>query len=434
MVRVGLGRVTPINARTGGPTGGGTPSFLLDFADLGAGEVSIVPSAPLGVSGTYTRATPATTVDASGLVVTVGSGVPRSWFDPSSLTYLGYLAEGQRTNLLVQSADTTNASWAKTDTTPTLSGTGPDGVTNSANLLTEGSAGTASVSQGYTASAADVTNTISLFMKRGNHDWVRVVFFDTSAGANNITAWFNLATGAVGTVQNNGVGAGGSATTKAYPDGWYRFTLSGIPNPANTDYSVLTNSANADASGTRVANGTRLQWGAQAEHASFASSYIPTAAATVTKNIDVDQYPASMISASGNSVFIQWTPLHAPSGTIFLWGTYVDANNYTALLHDGTNLIMRKRIGGANNDATIALAFTSGTTYKIGGSWGSAGVKVFLNGVKGTDSANTTNAQIGTNQQIGTDGNGANAPFAVNRRFASWPTQLPDAQLAGMTA
>jgi len=164
------------------------------------------------------------------------------------------------------------------------------------------------------------------------------------------------------------------------------------------------------------------------------TSYNPTTSAAVTRAADLDSEPTSgNIVAAQGSLYLEFTPNHAPSGTIYLWGTYVDANNSTSILHDGTNLIFRKRIAGVNYDATIALAFVSGTTYKVAASWGAAGTNIYLNGVAGTPNANTTAAQIGTTMQEGADGNGAGQPAAQLRNRRTWVSQLPTATLGAIT-
>jgi len=87
-------------------------TFYAPFADKGSGEVSLVASgAGASQSPTFTRATTATTVNSAGLIVSVASGVPRSYCDPTTLQYRGYLAEGARTNLVLNSLiDGTNFS------------------------------------------------------------------------------------------------------------------------------------------------------------------------------------------------------------------------------------------------------------------------------------------------------------------------------------
>ena len=133
-------------------------------------------------------------------------------------------------------------------------------------------------------------------------------------------------------------------------------------------------------------------------------------------------------------MYLEFTPDHTPSGTIALWGTYVDASNYTAILHDATNMIMRKRIAGVNYDATIANAFTTNTTYKVCGSWGASGVTVTLDGTEGTANANTTAAQIAATMQWGADGNSLQQPFATERNARVWQRQLSASERGAITA
>ena len=175
-------------------------------------------------------------------------------------------------------------------------------------------------------------------------------------------------------------------------------------------------------------------WGAQVELGSAATSYIPTTTVAVARNADVESVPTSgnIIAASG-WISLTYTPTHAPSGTVFLWGTYVDASNYTAILHDATNLIFRKRIAGTNYDATIANAFVSGTTYKMAATWGASGTGIALNGTLGTGHANTTAAQIGTAMQTGADGNGANQPGMSLGNERIGQRQLSSSELQAIT-
>jgi hypothetical protein len=119
-------------------------------------------------------------------------------------------------------------------------------------------------------------------------------------------------------------------------------------------------------------------------------------------------------------VYLEFTPGRAPSGTIALWGTYVDASNYTALLHDGTQWIFRKRIAAVNNDAILYYPFVSGTTYEIAFSWGSAGMTLQVGDSASVGNTNTTAAQIAATMQVGADGNSLQQPFGQIRNFRVW--------------
>jgi hypothetical protein len=196
------------------------------------------------------------------------------------------LIEEARTNNLVYSEQFDNALWNKTDTTITANSIiAPSGALT-AELATEGSAGSSNVAQAITI-VANSTNTFSVFLKRGNTDWIRFVIWDSANNANRISAWVNLSTGALGaSVVNAGTSTGGVATTTNYGNGWYRVTLSGAVNNAAVLLNCLFSSAASDGVVTRVSGATYYAWGAQTESGAFVTSYIPTVASTVTRTAD----------------------------------------------------------------------------------------------------------------------------------------------------
>lgn len=309
----------------------------------------------------------------------------------SSATLLGYHAEGARTNLVLQS-QVAGTTWAVTNVTVganTLAA--PDGTTT-ADTLTA-TAGNGTWLQGVTVASAVKTFSIWLRRKTG--------------------------TGNIDMTLDNGTGW----TTKTITSSWARYEITQTLANPTVGIRIVT-------SGDEV-----YVWGAQLEDGvSFASSYIPTTTVAVARNADIDSYvSASNIAAAAGSIVLSYTPTHTPSGTVALFGTYVDASNYTAILHDATNLIFRKRIAGVNYDATIANSFVAGTTYKMGCSWGAAGTSIVLNGTVGTPHANTTNAQIGTNFQVGADGNSLQQPTASIKNLAVYASQLTDAALQTAT-
>src|SRR5262249_21477525 len=106
----------------GGLNGGsGGPSFVLGFADLGAGAVD-TSTQGVSVAPTFTRSTTAWDKLASGLWASVASGVPRSTYlgmNTAAGAYGGYLSEGQRTNLALWARDMSQADWVKVNTTAT---------------------------------------------------------------------------------------------------------------------------------------------------------------------------------------------------------------------------------------------------------------------------------------------------------------------------
>lgn len=148
---------------------------------------------------------------------------------------------------------------------------------------------------------------------------------------------------------------------------------------------------------------------------------------------DVLGYPSSLnILPSYGSIRIDWIPAATGQGTVFVCGSYVDANNYTAILHDGTNIIFRKRVSGSNHDATKALSYSADTSYTIVATYGSSDSEIYVDGAQGTGNTNTANLQLGASFQIGTDGNGANQSNASSRLVKIYGRQLSAAKVAAI--
>ena len=182
-------------------------------------------------------------------------------------------------NMLLCSEEFDNASWSKTDTTVTANAiVAPDGLTT-ADLLTEGSAGTATADTTFTASASGVAHTSSVYMKAGTSTgWVRLSVYETANATNIVNLWVNMATGALGSTSVGGTGVSGGGTTTTLLNGWYRISLSFTI--AATALTMMTRSATADSSTTRVSGADRYQWGAQVNQGSIAAAYQKTVATT----------------------------------------------------------------------------------------------------------------------------------------------------------
>lgn len=186
---------------------------------------------------------------------------------------------GTRTNLLRKSEAYDDAIWTKTDTTITADATAAPDALSSADLLTEGVAGTARTYQDIAiAAAATITN--SLYLKRSNHDWVQVASSNTAV-TSGIRLWVNLTTGAIGTAEAFGTGTYTSSAIEDVGDGWFRVNLTGSIDGVSTTARLFTQSADADASATRVNNAARYQWGAQGEVGTL-TPYIPNDSATLS--------------------------------------------------------------------------------------------------------------------------------------------------------
>jgi len=244
----------------------------------------------------FTRAdaaTCATYVDRDGLIRKAAANVLRvEWVDLDGdgiRETPGLLMEGGRQNLMLRSEEIDNAAWSKTTVTfGANADVAPDGTTT-ADRLIEGALSQEHVVYQTLTATADVRHSVSVFAKAGTRSFVYLTIRDVNGLTNGVLAWFNLATGAVGTVSHNGAGSGEQAFIQKLANGWYRCTLIGACN--NGDTTPLGTVGISSGNGTTVYTGDGSSyisvWGAQFENNTpFPSSYIPTVASAVARAAD----------------------------------------------------------------------------------------------------------------------------------------------------
>jgi hypothetical protein len=356
----------------------------------------------------------------------VASGVPRSHY-LSDGTYGGYLAEGARTNLCLRSEEFDNASWGKIDTTITADNVAaPDG-TVTADLLTEGSAGTAVVSQTFTI-ADGSTHTFSVFIKAGNHQWATVLLF--SGGTGSYRQYVDVQNGVLGALTDGStvLAAAGANTIESWGNGWYRVSIP-VTITGATALSVSTQSATADLNPTLVSGSTRYLWGAQLEAATFASSYIPTTTAAVTRNADTLTYPvAGNFSDTEGSAYAEyWRDDHStPKSRRIIGG---DTNEAGTVLFNGSSNANRAGIFDITssvvgpNDSNTGIIKAASRWSGVTKAATSSGLTPTAGAYDGSFNITKIGIGIGT---ISLDGTVKNVRI--------WQRQMPDALLQSMTA
>ena len=232
----------------------------------------------------------------------------------------GLLVEGARTNLCLQSQTMADAAWTAAGSLAVTANNvqAPDG-TLTADTLTEGGASSLLRTTSAITIVAGTTYTASVFLKRGNTDWVRFIAGADTTTTNRANIWVNLATGALGTQNNNGTGVTGTTTTiTAIGAGWYRVSLTFSTSSATTAYLYL-NTASGDNTGTRAdvgggagVGGTLIAWQAQLEAGAFPSTPIVTTSASVTRNTESNVATRVAATLAQGSVLIAATA--APGG------------------------------------------------------------------------------------------------------------------------
>lgn len=246
---------------------------------------------PLTTDGqlTFTRASTATRVNASGLIETVSSGVPR--LDYTNSTCPKLLLEPQRSNLLLQSQTLDNPAWSLSSATISANvGVAPDGTTTADKLIpTNGAdpnaANAAQLQQVLSVSSG--TYTFSIFAKADGQNSVRIRENNSWGNFLNV----NLTTGAFNIIGGN-FNQFNNISINAYGNGWYRICFTTDAGVTNfTKYSIR---------GGETGDGTKgvLLWGAQFELGAYPTSYIPTTSAAVTRLADL----ASITGLTGKNI------------------------------------------------------------------------------------------------------------------------------------
>jgi hypothetical protein len=378
---------------------------------------------------TFSRASSATFVGSDGLVQTASTDVPRFDHNPITGESLGLLVEEARTNLLVRSDEFDNASWTKfRGSTTANASTAPNGILSAEKFVEDA---TASNTHGLFAAITIVTATAytySVYMKAAERSWV-VLGLDIGAGEKK--TWFNLSTGAIGTNANT------TATISPAGNGWYRciVTSTSAATSATCALKLATND-NVESYNGDNTSGLFL-WGAQLEAGAFATSYIPTTTAAVTRAADVT-------SITGTA-FSSW--YRQDEGTVFarVVPNGIASQNYLMALPSGTTF-SNSHLLYAVNGALRGETFVGGAQQSnVGiGSIAVGQKQSAAYGYKLNDFAAARNGALGTPDtsgslpspdrlMIGCDFGSGQQLSGTIERLTFWPRRLDNSTLQSLT-
>jgi len=303
------------------------PSLDLNFAS----NKSLVDSTSGKSLITFTRASSGTFVGADGLIKTATTNEARFDHNPTTGESLGLLVEEARTNLMPQSEDF--SAWTQTGASITNNiATAPDGTTT-ADLWTN-TTSPGIVHQLFTKDAVARTYTGSLWVKplTGSGLVSFSLSIDDGGSANRGRSTFNLLTGVAGTPVNDGNFSNTTSTMTRYPNNWYRLILT---TTTSTGTSVRLRPFFS------FTGATVNVWGGQIEEGSFATSYIPTTTATVTRAADVASITGTNFGTTRTNYIRNNTMVGAVAGTPGTlptnWGTAGSAALSTQIVGTGTD-------------------------------------------------------------------------------------------------
>ena len=409
------------------------PSFSRDFAGLKTLDHGVGPAI------TFTRASNATYFDAAGTLQTAANDTPRFDHDPATGASRGLLIEEARTNLLIRSAEFTDATWTKTNVTATDGQSAPDGTTTADAILETVDSGIHETRQSVSI-AATATHTYSVFLKANGRNFVTVYVRETAnSGATYASVVVDLSDGSI---SGSPVG---TATVTSVGNGWYRVAVSASID-AGTRFAQIR--LREDASTTSYAGDITkgiLAWGAQLEAGDFPTSYIPTTSAAVTRAADgVSVTPiSSFYNTAEGTMFaeVQFpyaSAAYATANRILNFGTNGSGNNQNEIRFNqsGGNQLMYLPQDGVGTAAQInSTTVAAGDTVKLAAGYAVDNFAFARAGsLVGTDTSGTV-ATTQTHMVIGSRriANSTDTATAYYRKIAYWPKRLTNTLLEQLT-
>jgi hypothetical protein len=320
----------------------------------------------------------------------------------------------------LRSEEFDNVSWAKVGVTVSAnSTTSPSGILNADKLVEN-----VGLSSKYLSgvSFAPNTYTATIYVKPSNK-----TFFWMSLDSSVSAVFFNLTTGTIAAT-----GIGNTGTIASVGNGWFRCSIT--RTNINT-HNILLGTSDSSANYLSTGNGVDgvFLWGAQLEAGAYATSYIPTTSASVTRNADVisrgNIFTNGLITASGGTWFVDLRnnrvlTRDAGSVGLALADTNVGGTNSLSLRSYNQRINVAKYIAGA----PTSLFATTTDTAKIAIKWNGTTADVFVNGVKVVSATAFTTTAL----EFLTNPSPVDIPKYINS-MALFPTPLTDTQLIALT-
>lgn len=430
----GTGSVTLSGTGSGTLTGTGVSNRVTLTFTPTAGTLTLtvsgsVTSAQIETGDIATDYIPTTTA-----AVTVGpiANMPRLDYTGGGCPKL--LMEPTRTNLLNYSEQFDNAYWSKTNTTITANNaTSPDGYISADKLIDNSTSATHSVGRTITP-VISTTYVFSCFVKKAELDYVIL-----SCGGSGLTGTGGSGADRIASVNlNNGniVTNNYNISAISFGNGWYRISIIFTTDADGGTITPYIATTQDGISRIYVGSGQGVFiYGAQLEAAAYATSYIPTLNASVTRNAD-------NCSKTGISSLIGQT-----EGTLFVEinKSFAEAGERYIAISDGTanNRIMATGGVGGNIRGFITTAgsgvfdFTSAQsavgTHRIGIAYANNDLVMYIDGIQVTSSSSVTIPSVG-NLYIGTsESGGVSTLNGGGAQAILFKTRLSNADLATLT-
>ena len=408
-----------------------TPSFSLTATERVLPRLALdFTTASLDPRITFARSgNTATVTNSSGVIVGINANLPRFDHDPITLACKGLLIEEPRANICTYSEQFDNASgWTVTRSSISanvLDTLAPDGL-NTADKLVEDTTASAShfVSNVNPAITITTVYTFSCYVKAAERTQVRLLLSNNFSP--NPNAFFDLTNGTVLSSANT-VSA---PTITPAGNGWYRCSINGTSFASGNGSALIFTAVGGTSSYTGNGTSGIYIWGAQLEAGAFATSYIPTTSAALTRNADVatmtgtnfsDWYSAPQgafdcavipKSVSGTKPVVQ-----CDDTTIL--NTIVIQGNATASEMKITNL-------GILQNTLSTGTITANTPYGVCGAWVAGSNALSKSGALPSTGTPIAIPSV-TQARLGNDGTNYFNGWLQNLRY--WPQRIINAEV-----
>lgn len=436
-----------------GAVGGAAPDTSLDLNFLSSNN--------LDPRITFSRASTGTYFDATGTLRTAAINAPRWDYAPATRQLNGVLIEEARTNLVPNSTDLTT--WGTSPAgclLPTANvATSPDGTSNASSVVTNDTVNSGHIIFRTFTGAVSTTYVGSTFVKAGAYPRVSLYFGNSAFPAGNTGGLFDLTTGVV-------VSTSGTTIAAIAPvgNGWYRVSVTAVSLSTSGNYVLSI--APAPAAVTLVGQtyvpasiGLGIfVWGAQVEASPtgtgtvYATSYIPTSGASVTRARDICTTPVGgWYNTSTGTLGVEYIYIGCTSSfnaPVALVGSNVNTDyinvdqqtNPTAGVANVNGIPVMGATGGTGTSASLApvIPLLPGVVVRCAGAWnlGAPCSGAHNGALTNANTGNLVSANLPTVVNLGVGGT-MHSQTQQNlwiRRVRYWPRALSAAELQQVTA
>jgi hypothetical protein len=389
----------------------------------------------------YTATTTEPITNYIPVLQTAAAGQARFDHDPVTRESLGLLVEEQRTNLLTYSAEFDNAAWTKalaSITSNTI--VAPDGTSTGDKLVEDTTASDVHrIDQLSITVVSGTTYAASIYLKAAERTKARIVYL--GSGTSGVYADADLSAGTIGAATAFNTAAAVTSSIQSVGNGWYRCTVVGSQS-VGTSGSFRIEMLDASGNRTYTGDGTSgiYIWGAQLEAGAFPTSYIPTVAATATRNADA----ATMTGTNFSSWF------NAAEGTVYFESQSVQGTNsypYSLFGSSTSNRIFSnyttnsRMVAGIRVNVTFEAAVTTPNNSAPINTFGKGALAYKVNDFgfswNGAAALTDTSTTLPIIQKLDIGNNGGLVTNWLNgtiKKIAYYPLRITNANLQALTS